>query len=421
LAAWAFAVCVGVIPTAAFPQSLSSADHRSPNRLASISSEAALFDEPRIVVRAIDVATRTVGDGSENKSGFYPDLSNMIAGAGWISGGPGYRQWLYDDRVLIDASAAVSWRYYKTAQGRFELPRLARGRLRMGSQVYWQDLTQVTYFGDGPSSSEDERSEYRIKSVNVVGYAVAKPARHLSVSAQLGWLGGPSLHTPGGSFRRGNPASQDVFPNDPALTLSEQPDYIHGEVAVARDTRDYGSHPTRGGLYRAAWSEYSDRESGSFSFARFAAEAAQFIPVADGRLVFAVRGWLVTTATDADAIVPLYLVPSLGGGNTLRGYADYRFHDRNLLLFNGEARVALFRHLDAAIFMDAGNVAPRVSDLDIAKRSYGAGLRMHNGRATFVRFDVGHGPEGWRFLFKLSDPLNLARLARRTAAVPFVP
>ena len=72
-------------------------------------------------------------------------------------------------------------------------------------------------------------------------------------------------------------------------------------------------------------------------------------------------------------------------------------------------------------FLDAGNVAARLSDLNLDKRSYGAGLRLHTRRRTFARFDVAHGGEGWRLLFRLTDPLNLARLSRRTAAVPFVP
>ena len=39
-----------------------------------------------------------LGDASADKSGFYVDALNMITGAGWISGGPGYRWWLGGDR-----------------------------------------------------------------------------------------------------------------------------------------------------------------------------------------------------------------------------------------------------------------------------------------------------------------------------------
>jgi hypothetical protein len=83
--------------------------------------------------------------------------------------------------------------------------------------------------------------------------------------------------------------------------------------------------------------------------------------------------------------------------------------------------VAMMTHVDAAMFVDAGNVAARVGDLDLGKRSYGAGLRLHSRRQTFARLDVARGGEGWRVLFRLTDPLNLARLTRRSAPAPFVP
>jgi hypothetical protein len=46
---------------------------------------------------------------------------------------------------------------------------------------------------------------------------------------------------------------------------------------------------------------------------------------------------------------------------------------------------------------------------------------VHAHESTFARFDIAHGEDGWRFFFRLSDPLHLTRLSRRTAAVPFVP
>ena len=120
------------------------------------SGPTAIFAEPRTIARGIDFVTRTLGDGSDVKSGFYLETSNMPTGAGWITAGPGYRYWLFGDQMFIDGSAAVSWRAYKMAQARIELPQLAKSRLVLGTQVRWQDLTQVSYFGDGADSLEDE-------------------------------------------------------------------------------------------------------------------------------------------------------------------------------------------------------------------------------------------------------------------------
>jgi hypothetical protein len=78
-------------------------------------------------------------------------------------------------------------------------------------------------------------------------------------------------------------------------------------------------------------------------------------------------------------------------------------------------------HLDFAVFADAGNVARDVRDLNLDKRSYGAGFRLHTRRETFALVDVATGDEGWRVMFRLHDPLRLARLNRRALVVPFVP
>jgi hypothetical protein len=380
-----------------------------------------LWTEPAAIARGIDFVTRVMGDGVEIKNGLYPELSNMPTGAGWISAGPGYRHWLFGDEAFVDASTAISWRSYKMAQARFELPHLARSRFAVGSQVRWQDLTQVTFFGEGPEAPESDRSEYRLKSTNIVGYATVRPIERLAITYRVGWLARPSLLAPAGRFQRGNPPTQVVFPDDAAFAPQEQPNYGYVEASLAYDTRDHRSHPTSGGIYRTAWTSYTDRTTGTFSFDRSEVEAAHFVPTAGSRVVLAVHGWLVASRTADGQLTPFYLLPSLGGHNTLRGYTDHRFHDRNLLVLNVESRLALFTHVDAVLFADAGNVAARVSDLDLGKRTYGVGLRVHSRQSTFARFDVAHGNEGWRFLFRLNDPLHLSRTARRTAAIPFVP
>ena len=177
-------------------------------------------------------------------------------------------------------------------------------------------------------------------------------------------------------------ATRDRFPGDPVLARADRLTYVPSEVSITIDGRDFPSHPTRGILLRGAAARYDDRETGVFTFKRYESEAAGFLPIAGGRVVLALHGWAVTSETGDNQVVPFFLQPSLGGANTLRSYADYRFHDRNMLVVNAEARIALMTHMDLAFFADAGNVAAERRDLDLAKQSFGAGLRLHTRRMT---------------------------------------
>jgi hypothetical protein len=379
-----------------------------------------LLSEPRVIGRAVDLASPLLGGKeSSSKDGFYPQMGDMVTGAGWISAGPGYRRHFLDRHLLVDGSAAISWRAYKDAEARVELTNLAGTRATLGFQARWQDLTQVNYFGMGPDSLESQRGEYRLKGTDLEGYGTVRANGWLSFGGRFGWVKRPTLSSSVGPFDRNFTDALLEFPADPGVAA--QTGLLHGGATVEADTRNYPSRPTRGGFYRAAAEAYSDRDLHEFSFRRYEAEGLQMLPIVGERWVIALHGRGVFSDTTASNSVPFYMLPSLGGGNSLRGYHDYRFHDRQMLLANIESRWALFSHVDAAAFVDAGNVAARAGDLDLDKRSYGAGLRVHSRASTLVRLDVAHSREGWQAFLNLSDPFRLARRTLRATVMPFVP
>jgi Omp85 superfamily domain len=380
-----------------------------------------LIGEPALLRKAGN-ASDGIASGGDARDGFYPDLGHMITGAGWISAGPGYRQHLAGG-TRIDVSAAISWRFYKVAQARLELPRFARQRLLVGMQGLYQDLLQVNYFGIGADSRVSDRSGYRFHNGDVSGYATARLTDRLSAGGRIGWILQPHLSTMTGR-RAKFPNTSDLFSEASAPGLLTQPSFLHGELSVAADWRDHAGHPTRGGFYRASAARYLDRDAGSYSFRRYEVEGSQFIPFFTRRLVVALHGWEVFTGASGGETVPFYLMPSLGGGNTLRSYFNYRFHDRNAQSFTVESRIAIFTHLDTAAFIDAGKVAPRPGDLDFKRlqTGYGVGVRLHNATSTLVRLDFGHGAEGWRTSFTMRDPFRRsAPTAGGASVVPFVP
>jgi len=380
-----------------------------------------LFTEPKILTKGINFAIDKFDtDHQRNKDGWYAEFSNLITGAGWISVGPGYRRWVWNDKAFYDASAAVSWHLYQMAQTRFEAPDLTKRHITLGAQVMWQDQTQINYFGTGPNTLEAERSQYRLRSTDVVVYAAMKPSIW-TLSGEVGYLINPKLSSPSGTFKPDVPTTQELFPDVPGTQITDQPSYVHSQAAIAADTRNYRGRPTRGFLYRIAADDYVAQDTAPFSFRQYQAEALQFVRVNGPSWVLAFHGWAVTTDVPSSNQVPFYFLPSLGGATSLRSFQSYRFHDLNSLLVDAESRWAMWQHVDVALFVDAGNVAPTFRTLNIDHTSVGGGLRLHTDKTTWARLDVAHGSEGWQAFFRTSDFFRLARITRRVADIPFVP
>lgn len=382
-----------------------------------------LVPEPPLLRKLVATSEATVGDEKEPKDGLYVETGNMITGEGWISAGPGYRRRLLDDRLRVDASAAVSWNLYTTEQVSVEVPHLAHDRLTLGVQGLHQDDRQVEYFGLGNSSPASDKSGYRLQNTDALGFVTVRAASRLSVSGRFGVIPRPRLSAPSGP-RVLVPSTLALFSDASAPGILAQPSFLHGDVLLAADLRDHKGHPTGGGLYQVSAAVYSDRDGGTYSFRRYEADAAQFVPLGTKRWILALHARAAFSDTSSGQVVPFYLLPSLGGKNTLRGYFDYRFHDNHMEAFNAESRWALMTHVDAAVFADAGEVAHRVADFDLhhEKTSVGAGLRVHNATATLIRLDVGHSVEGWRVFIKVSDPFKRSLpISGRSAVVPFVP
>jgi hypothetical protein len=381
-----------------------------------------IFTEPSIVRHFINSTDASLGD-IEPSDGYYTEFGNMITGEGWISAGPGYRRHLFSERAIFDTSAAVSWNLYQNYQAQFYLPHLAGDHLSVGVQGMYQRWLAVEYFGLGNDSLKSNSSAYRLADTDVLGFAAVRPTPWLSFTGRFGWIPRPELGTAEGP-RVSVPNTVELFTQASAPGLSSPTAFLHGDVSVAADFRDHAGHPTRGGLYRAAAASYSDRDGGTYSFRRYEVEAQQFVPLFTTKWVLALHGWEVFSDTSAGELVPFYLMPSLGGKNTLRGYSDYRFHDRDMQVFNVESRWAVWANLDIAAFADFGKTAARAADLDFdqMKRSYGVGLRVHNATSTVLRIDAGHSVEGWKFFIKVSDPFKRTTpFAGRSAVVPFVP
>ena len=379
-----------------------------------------LFDEPSFITKGVNLFDRRVNRSRGPKDGFYLELGNMITGAGWISAGPGYRKLLLNENAIATVSGAVSVRLYRMAQGSIEFPHLASDHIRFGAQTMFRDALQVNFYGLGNDSPVANRSGYRLQTNDVTTYT-SVGARALLVQARIGWLQPVSV----ASMER-----DAVYPDTVALFsardvpgLTSQPTFLHGDLSIGVDTRDSVGHATRGGFYQATWSVFADQTTGTNNFQRYEADASHYVPLGSDNWILALHGSAALSSTIAGHEVPFYMMPNLGGRNS-RGFTDYRFTDRNMQAYTVESRWRVFAHLDAAAFVDAGEVAPTIRALRFRdmKPSYGVGIRLHNDKVTMARIDFGHSVEGWHIFFRMNEPFRrTAQSNGWRAAAPYVP
>lgn len=312
--------------------------------------------------------------------GLYP--------SGGLAPGVALRQAFGHARFNI--GGAYSIRDYKLAHVSLDFPELAGNKIGIETRARWTDATQVPFYGVGNASDKDARVNYGLRMFEARGSAAFKPVPWYRIGAGIG------VRRVEDRAGAGSRPSVETFPG-PVPGLFGEARYTETSVFTAIDWRESPGYTRRGGLYSIALNDF--RDSGDrFGFRRLDAEIQQYLPVLKEQWVLAFRGLVQTTDADSGQAVPYYMLPTLGGARRHRGYSDFRFQDRHLLLLTGEYRWLPSRVLDMALFVDAGKVASERGDLDLdgLHTAYGLGFRIHGPTFTPLRLDIARAKEGIR-------------------------
>lgn len=326
--------------------------------------------------------------------GLRPVIGGMPSGSGFVAGG-GYVHGLENQRWQFEANGRYSTKGYQMYDAEATFPPAYAGRrieVRLASA--YRDLTSLRFFGLGNSSSEGDRSTYAIKDTNVQAYLWLNPRGLLSFGAQGGWL-----HAETASGDAGVPVDDIFDPGEIPGLATPSTDYVVTGAWVEADLRDKWEDPPVGIIFRATGERYDDRELDRFDFTRYVGDLKSYIPLGYRSRVLALRIRTSHATPYGGGEVPFYLMETLGGAKTIRGFSEFRFRDTRNLLLQAEYRWEVWTFVDFSFFFDAGKVFSDTSDFNFKNMhtGYGFGVRAHGPGGMVIRFDLARSNEGIAF------------------------
>jgi hypothetical protein len=332
-----------------------------------------------------------------DREGIHPKLGSLTVGSGFAYG-LGFRDRdLFSNRGALEIWAAGSVKRYWATEVRMTFPRLANNHLHLEAWGSRRDYPEENFFGLGPDSDRDARSDYAIRTNHFGGRAGVRPfARHLLLGGGLEFLQ-PRL---GAGQNDKYPDVPQLFPPSDVPGIDSRSDFMRSAFFVEVDYRE-PLYAKKGGWYRFDYSHYDDRTTDQFTFNRFDADVRQFFGFLAGRRVLAARLFASTSDTDAGQTMPFFFMPTLGGNDTLRGFREYRFRGPHAILAQAEYRWEIWSGFDGAIFYDAGKVADRRGDLNFQdlESDYGIGFRFNTNSGVIFRVDTAFGSNDGKHLY----------------------
>ena len=370
--------------------------------------ESPLVEQVNTLVERGLLEGAQTGQGS---NGWQIVMGGMRSGQG-MTVGLGYRRSdLFNEKLGFRTTFRGTLKLASLVDFQLFFPRLQTENALFNLHAKYENSPQIDFYGNGPDSSEDDRSSYRLETAGLTLNAGYKLGGILGLG-----ISGDMIHVHTGPGKRGGfPTTGEKLPEfgctvscfapGSAPALGEDTYYAGIGGFMFIDYLDSQAGPRSGGLYGYRARQFTDVDLEKFSFRQVDFELQQYIPYFNKTRVIALRA-LATLAFEKDGnTIPFYAQPKLGGNDSLRGFQRYRFYDKHAIAFTAEHRWHGFTGLDMALFVDAGKVASRKADLDFnnLEVSYGVGFRFKMNEAYFMRIDLAGSREGFRFMWTFSD------------------
>jgi hypothetical protein len=358
---------------------------------------------------------------------FYPRIGAPEEGAGFGGGIRYFKQDIASSGLTVESQALWSLRDYRVAEfqfGRFteiapvtfmsprkfhapfefipETPwQIGRPRAFLYGDFKYHYFPQMSYYGLGSDSSLEDETKYlyqRLSGEVLAGYEFSE------------WFAG-AIKTGYLDFKAGSgtaddiPSVEDRFDDSSAPGLGSRHDFYRFSVAAFANYQDDVSNPHKGGIVGIFYTLVQQLDGNEFDFEWWAVDARHFIPLGSRQRTLALRLAASQVESHKGGRVPFYLMPTLGGTQTLRGFRHNRFRDSNLVYGSLEYRWEPAPAFQLALFYDVGKAYGIGEPLTFnsLETNYGFGIRFRTEKQVIIRIDFAFGGEGSRTILRSGE------------------
>ena len=335
--------------------------------------------------------------------GLSANIGGLAVGS-QIAVGPEYVLKLgnyYKPRLIWDSYTVGAGDMSFRMQTGVELPRMMNGRTFFSIDAYRYEYTRLLYFGPGGDSQQSGISDYSMRESGFEMRGGVMLRRRL----RAGFTGNFRAVAVGPGTDPGLRPSDAVYSIASARGIDRQTDFLAGGFFLEFDGRDQAGDPHKGAYLSTRFQNVNGSRRALGGFNQYNFEGQVYAPFWNRRRVVAFRAKAALTTPHNNTFVPFYLEPSLGGGDDLRGFSSFRFHDQNSVVATAEYRWTVIPVIDMALFADAGKVYPDADQLtfDRFMSDIGFGVRARAGSTVPFRFDIGFSREGAQFWLVLAN------------------
>lgn len=336
--------------------------------------------------------------------GFYPVLgagsrSGIEYGLAFTSKG------VFTAEERLKIKGWTSSHDYQNYKIRYKAPKFIGEKLGITLLGQYTQSPWESYFGTGHLSLKDSKTNYNPEHSHLSSSVLWQARSNVVVDLRVGFDAYNIFDGEDPDLVGDIDSIRQIF----GLSLSETRNtrLVSFGGTIDHDWRNDKGQPTSGGREIISLFYYTSTEDNdNFKYTFVSVDVHQYFHIFRKRTL-AVRAMAQTTDLgDETPFLPFYLMPSLGGAETLRGYTRDRFVDNDLALISAEYRYPIWKKIDAFVFLDEARVFSSLTD-DFTwhdwKYSYGGGLRVWETDNLIMSFYTAKSEEDTRFNIQFSD------------------